>query len=171
MGDRFSKCQLWLFADADFAGGFDNTSTTVSFMALVGPNTYWPINAFSKKQTATAMSSTEAEVVAANHAVRAQGLPSLSLFNYLVAMSDPKCPPQAKTRRPESVANVNHLQVRLGPSFTLRFMEDSLATITSLSNGNSVNVRHADCTQRVSFSWLKFRSVGRKRLLIVTSSI
>ena len=69
-------------------------------MALVGPNTYWPINAFSQKQTATpAVSSAEAEVVAANHAVRAQGLPSLSLFNYLVAMSDPKCPPQAKTRR------------------------------------------------------------------------
>ena len=96
MGDRFSECQLWLFADADFAGEFDNKSAAGSFMALVGPNTYWPINAFSKKQTATAMSSTEAEVVAANHAVR---LPSLSLFNYLVAMSDPKCPPQAKTRR------------------------------------------------------------------------
>ena len=99
MGDRFSECQLWLFADADFAGEFDSKSTTGSFMALVGLNTYWPINAFSKKQTATAMSSTEAEVVAANHAVRAQDLRSLSLFNYLVAMSDPKCPPQAKTRR------------------------------------------------------------------------
>ena len=191
MGDRFSECQLWLFADADFAGEFDNKSTTGSFMALVGPNTYWPINAFSKKQTATAMSSTEAEVVAANHAVRAQGLPSLSLFNYLIAMSDPKCPPQAKTRRagvaakpkaptlhepvsvaridheldeirygflnngPESVANVNHLQVRLGPCFTVRFMEDNQATITILSNGNSVNMRHTDRTQRVSFSWLK----------------
>ena len=92
-GDRFSECQLWLFADADFAGEFDNKSTTGSFMALVGPNTYWLINALSKKQTATAMSSTETEVVAANHAVRAQGLPSPSLFNYLVAMSDPKCPP------------------------------------------------------------------------------
>ena len=191
MGDRFSECQLWLFADADFAGEFDNKSTTGSFMALVGPNTYWPINAFSKKQTATAMSSTEAEVVAANHAVRAQGLPSLSLFNYLIAMSDPKCPPQAKTRRagvaakpkaptlhepvsvaridheldeirygflhngPESVANVNHLQIRLGPCFTVRFMEDNQATITILSNGSSVNMRHADRTQRVSFRWLK----------------
>ena len=191
MGDKFSECQLWLFADADFAGEYDNKSTTGTFMALVGPNTYWPINAFSKKQTATAMSSTEAEVVAANHAVRAQGLPSLSLFNYLIAMSDPKCPPQAKTRRagvaakpkaptlhepvsiaridreldelrygflhdgPESVANVNHLQVRLGPCFTIRFMEDNQATITILSNGNSVNMRHTDRTQRVSFSWLK----------------
>ena len=56
---------------------------------------------------------------------------------------------------PESVANVNHLQIRLGPSFTVRFMEDNQATITILSNGNWVNMRHTDRTQRVSFSWLK----------------
>ena len=56
---------------------------------------------------------------------------------------------------PESVANVNHLQIRLGPCFTVRFMEDNQATITILSNGNSVNMRHTDRTQRVSFSWLK----------------
>ena len=98
MGDKFSECQLWLFADADFAGEYDSKSTTGTFMALVGPNTYWPINAFSKKQTATAMSSTEAEVIAANHAVRAQGLPSLSLFNYLLAMCDPNTPPQVKSK-------------------------------------------------------------------------
>ena len=34
-------------------------------------------------------------------------------------------------------------------------MEDNHATNTILSNGNSVNMRHADRTQRVSFSWLK----------------
>ena len=34
------------------------------------------------------MSSTEAEVIGANHAVRSQGLPSLSLFNY-IAMGNP----------------------------------------------------------------------------------
>ena len=48
-------------------------------MYLVGPNTYYPLNAFSKKQTSITMSSTESEVVSANHGVRAQGLPSLSL--------------------------------------------------------------------------------------------
>ena len=47
-------------------------------MVLVGPNTYYPLNAFSKKQTVVATSSTEAEVVAANHAMRVEGLPVLA---------------------------------------------------------------------------------------------
>ena len=196
IGDKFSECQLWLFADADFAGAHDSKSTTGSFMALVGPNTYFPINAFSKKQTAVAMSSTEAEVIAANHSVRAQGLPSLSLFNYLLAMSDPdtaleerqkqaglQAMPKATSPKdpvsiaridpeldeirygffhngPESVANVNHLQVHLGKSFTVQFMEDNQATITILTTGESQSMRHTDRTQRVSFGWLQQQFQG-----------
>ena len=52
-------------------------------MILVGPNTYYPLISYSKKQTVTSMSSTEAEVVAANHGVRAEGLPTLALFEQL----------------------------------------------------------------------------------------
>lgn len=52
-------------------------------MVLVGPNTYYPLNAFSKKQSVVAMSSTEAEVIAANHGVRVEGLPMLALFEQL----------------------------------------------------------------------------------------
>ena len=137
------------------------------------------------------MSSTEAEVIAANHSVRAQGLPSLSLFNYLLAMSDPdtaledrqkqaglQAMPKATSSKdpvsiaridpeldeirygffhngPESVANVNHLQVHLGKSFTVQFMEDNQATITILTTGESQSMRHTDRTQRVSFGWLQ----------------
>ena len=50
IGDRFRGCQLWLFADADFAGEHDSKSTTGSYMVLVGPNTYFPINAFRKSK-------------------------------------------------------------------------------------------------------------------------
>ena len=142
IGDRFRDCQLWLFADADFAGEHDSKSTTGSYMVLVGPNTYFPINAFSKKQTAITMSSTEAEVVAANHAVRTEGLPSLSLFNYILALTDPEAPTQVKAKRPgltakpkvpkhgyfhngpETVANINHLQLHTGPTFNVKVMED-----------------------------------------------
>ena len=98
IGDRFRDCQLWLFADADFAGEHDSKSTTGSYMVLVGPNTYFPINAFSKKQIPITMSSKEAEVIAASHAVRTQGLPSLSLFNYILALTDPEAPPQVKAK-------------------------------------------------------------------------
>ena len=47
IGDAFDECQLWLFADADHAGEHDSKSTTGSAIVLVGPNTYYPLNAFS----------------------------------------------------------------------------------------------------------------------------
>ena len=65
VGDSFDDCELWLFADADHAGEFDSKSTSGCAMFLVGPNTYFPLNAFSKKQTVVANSPTEAEVVSA----------------------------------------------------------------------------------------------------------
>ena len=83
IGDRITECKLWLFCDADWAGERDSKSTSGCALFLVGPNTYYPLNAFSKKQTSITTSSTESEVVAANHGIRAQGLPSLSLWCYL----------------------------------------------------------------------------------------
>ena len=74
---------MWVFADADFAGEHDSKSTTGATMILVGPNTYYPLNAYSKKQTVMSISSTEAEVVAANQGVRAEGIPTLALFEKL----------------------------------------------------------------------------------------
>ena len=79
-GDSPQDIKLWLFADSDHAGEHDSRSTSGCMLALVGPNTYFPLTAFSKKQTSTAMSSTEAEVTAANLAVRATGLPSSCLW-------------------------------------------------------------------------------------------
>eukprot|EP00435_Cladocopium_sp_Y103_P009439 s1446_g2.t1 len=83
VGDTLSECKLWCFADADHAGEYDNRSTTGCFLVLVGPNTYFPLTAFSKKQTSVSMSSTESEVVAANVSLRAAGLPSSGLWAYL----------------------------------------------------------------------------------------
>lgn len=80
VGDPVDKCNLWLFADSDHAGEHDNRSTSRCLLALVGPKSYFPLTAFSKKQTSTAMSSTEAEVTAANLALRAVGLPSSCLW-------------------------------------------------------------------------------------------
>ena len=83
IGDKVSECRLWLFADADHAGEYDNRSTSGCLLVLVGPNTYFPLTAFSKTQTAVAMSSTESEVVSANVSLRAVGLPSSGLWAYL----------------------------------------------------------------------------------------
>ena len=84
VGDSLDKCNLWLFADSDHAGEHDNRSTSGGFLALVGPSTYFPLSAFSKKQTSTALSSTEAEVVCANVSLRSLGLPSSALWSVLL---------------------------------------------------------------------------------------
>ncbi|CAE7767551.1 unnamed protein product [Symbiodinium sp. CCMP2592] len=70
IGDPIDQCKIWLFADADHAGEHDNKSTSGCFEALVGPNTYFPLAAYSKKQTSISISSTESEVVCANIALR-----------------------------------------------------------------------------------------------------
>ena len=75
--------KLWLFADADHAGEYDYRSTSGCLLVLVGPNTYFSLAAFTKRQIAVAMSSTESEVVSANVSLRAVGLPSSGLWAYL----------------------------------------------------------------------------------------
>ena len=158
IGDRINECKLWLFCDADWSGEHDRKSTSGCAMYLVGPNTYYPLNAFSKKQTSITMSSTESEVVSANHGVRAQGLPSLSLWIFLWRQVEidpanhkvrPKTPCPVKIDGvvarvdPEldeirygensggrTIANLQGLNVGLSDKFQIQFLEDNQATIT-----------------------------------------
>ena len=50
-------------------------------MALTGPNTFFPLNGVSKKQNCVSHSTPGAEIVAANAAVRLEGLPALQLWD------------------------------------------------------------------------------------------
>ena len=59
----------------DHAGEHDNKSTSGGILVLVGPNTSYPLAAFSEKENSTALAFLEAEVVCANVAFRALGLP------------------------------------------------------------------------------------------------
>ena len=183
IGDRINECKLWLFSDADWSGEHDRKSTSGCALYLVGPNTYYPFNAFSKKQTSITMSGTESEVISANHGVRAQGLPSLSLWMFLWQQVEidpanhqvrPKRPPPVKIDGvlaridPElneiryggnpggrSVANLQGLHVGLSDKFRVQFLEDNQATITIVNKGDSEKMRHTDRTQNISFGWLK----------------
>ena len=165
IGDAFDECQLWLFADADHAGEHDSKSATGSAIVLVGPNTYYPLNAFSKKQTVVAISSTEAEVVAANHSMRAEGIPMLALFEQLnlfkKLQGKPRIDPEIDEIRNGnvdtgcSVADINSLNASFPEFYQLKFMEDNQATITVMSAGSSASMRHMNKTQNINFKWLK----------------
>ena len=129
------------------------------------------------------MSSTESEVISANHDVRAQGLPSLSLWSFLwkqvqAKPADRKVRPKPSPKRdqdiiaridPElddirygecdhpgkSVSDIQGLKVALSDKFQVQFMEDNQATITIILKGDLEKMRHTDRTQRISFGWLK----------------
>ena len=75
VGDRACDCKLMLFCDASFAGDLtDSKSTSGSIICLVGPNTFAPLTWMCKKQGAVSHSSTEAEVISMDAAVRLDGL-------------------------------------------------------------------------------------------------
>ena len=85
IGDSSDKLALSLYSDADFAGDKESSkSTTWIFMALTGPDTFFPLNGVSKKQTCVSHNTPEAESVAANAAVRLEGLPALQLWDTVV---------------------------------------------------------------------------------------
>ena len=81
VGDPPEKLSLALYADSDLAGDRrDMKSTSGIFLALVGPHTFYPLCAVSKKQTATSHSSHEAELVSMDHAVKDIGIPALCVW-------------------------------------------------------------------------------------------
>ena len=89
VGDDFTCCTIALFADADCAGDKTNSwSTSGVFIAIVGPHTYVPIVAVSKKQTCTSHSTCEAEVVAFNAGLKA-ALPIMDLWEAIMPYFSP----------------------------------------------------------------------------------
>ena len=126
IGDSISDCKLWCFADADHAGEYDNRSTTGCVLVLVGPNPHLPLTAFSKKQTSVSMSSTEAEVVAANITLRAVGLPSSGLWAYLQnAGGDESIPGGLPCMKVECSASVKGDKWIFDPSRRILMIEHS----------------------------------------------
>ena len=71
IGDSSKDLTLALFSDADFAGCLDTAkSTSGVFVALTGLNSLFPLSAISKNQSCVSHSTPEAEIVAADLAIR-----------------------------------------------------------------------------------------------------
>ena len=72
VGDDPKDLRLGVWSDADFAGcKVTMRSTSGSFTAIIGPNTFFPMSGYSRKQTCVSKSTPEAELVAAA-AIKAQ---------------------------------------------------------------------------------------------------
>ena len=83
--DHPSKLKLLLFVDADFAGDVETTrSTSGGLLVLAGPNSWFPIAWMARRQTATARSTTEAEVASLAMALFGEALPMISLWDTIL---------------------------------------------------------------------------------------
>jgi hypothetical protein len=135
VGDPMDKVKLTLWCDADFAGCRETRrSTSGVFLALTGPNTWFPLNACSKKQSCVSHSTSEAELVALDLGLRTEGLPALELWETL-----------------------------LGRKVVLDVKEDNQAALAIALSGKNPNVRHVEnarCVQR----WTHRNPVQRSRL-------
>ena len=93
VGDEPKDCNIVLFCDASFAGDRkDSKSTSGCYMCLVGPNTFAPITWLCKKQGAVSHSSTEAEVVALDTAIRMEGLAAVEFWDHVISVLNPGTP-------------------------------------------------------------------------------
>ena len=118
--------KIRLYADADFAGGRPEYKSTAGIcLALVGPNSFFPLAAKAQKQTAVAHSTVEAEIVSANLAVRTMGLPALDLW-----------------------------ETALRRSVQLTLIEDNESTAAIIRSGRNPTMRHLSRTQGLNVSWL-----------------
>ena len=85
VGDKIENLSLELFADADFAGCAQCfRSTSGSHLQVQGKYTRFPLADGSKRQGCVSHSIPEAEIVAADTALRTLGIPPISLWKVLV---------------------------------------------------------------------------------------
>ena len=126
VGDSIDAWGVSLFTDADHANDkTDRISATGVFMALVGENTYFPIQAVCRKQTCQSHSTPESEIVALDHGVLKEAIPALMLLDVIA-------------RRPM------HCQCR----------EDNGTCIRVVDVGYSEALRHLDRVQGIDIGFL-----------------
>ncbi len=101
IGDAPENCWIAMFCDASFAGYLrDSKSTTGAYVCLVGENTFMPLTWICKKQGAVSHSSTEAEIIVLEGALRMEGLPCLAFWN-IVLTTLKRCETAEATTKPK----------------------------------------------------------------------
>ena len=171
VGDKFQDCILVLFADAGFAGCLKSSkSTSGGILCLVGKHTFVPITWICKKQTAISHSSSEAEVIALDAAVRLEGIPCLTLWSTILTVfagTDTNETSVSKSKsshnkQPSSIesnilSSIDYVQPNINTIHSkarLLIMEDNDAVIKMCIKGRSPNMRHVARTHRVDLDWL-----------------
>ena len=163
--------------DASFAGDLDDSkSTNGAYLCIFGPRTFVPITWVCKRQTAVSHSSTEAEVISLDAALRMEGLPSLMLWELVMEVfGNPKSASNTSVSAPKSKATLSKLTTPQSALFNnfvegldyvpctipmssglgkCIIFEDNDAVIKQCIKGRSLAMRHVARTHRVDLDWL-----------------
>ncbi len=172
VGDTADQCHVLLFTDADFAGDVRTSkSTSGSYIAIVGPNAFGPIAALCKKQTCVPQSSNESEIVAAEYAVRTEGLRIFTFWEHVTHIFGAQTANNTTTSTKgtgKSLGDVvvdgldqNFNPVKYfnqtrpeHPQTKLIVAEDYEAVIKIISKSRSTALRHLPRTHCIDVNWL-----------------
>ena len=172
VGDKAHCCNVVLYTDADFAGDqLTSKSTSGCYIAIAGPNTFAPITSLCKKQTCVSHSSTESEIVAAEYAIRSEGLQVLTFWEHVVQLMSPKNQATTTTSNSKSQTgtpklNIDGHDIDFNPrryhAYTrpqhhltdLIVLEDNEAVIKIIKKCRSLALRHLPRTHRIDVNWL-----------------
>ena len=142
VGDKSEDLKLCLYTDADHCSGIDHTkSTSGMMMAVEGPNTWFPLTWASRRQTATARSTTEAEMISLGAGLFSEALPTQEFLEHIFD-------------RP----------------VVLECLRDNSAVIAIVAAGYSPKLRHMSKTQRIELGSIYevFEEAGTVLLYIKT---
>ena len=126
VGNTIKELSVGINADADYAGcGQSLRSTSGSHMMAFGSHTRFPLAGGSKRQGCVSHSTPEAEIVAADFALRTHAVPVISLWKTLVG-SDPK----------------------------IIFLDDNQGMIAIIRSGQNPTMPHLERTHGISIQWM-----------------
>ena len=117
-------------------------STSGVFLCLKGEYSFVPLSGLSKRQTCVSHSTPEAEIEAADCAVRTEGLLALSLWEEI-----------------------------LGRFLVIQFQEDNPAAIRVITTGKNPSMRHMGRTHRVDLAWLHECFLAKHFSLVVCPTL
>ena len=121
VGDPCQALKLCLYTDADHCSGIDHTkSTSGMMMAIEGPSTWFPLAWSSRRQTATARSTTEAEMISLGSGLFSEAIPAQEF-----------------------------LENTFDRPVVLECLQDNSAVISIVAAGYSPKLRHLSKTQRI----------------------
>ena len=126
VGDDLSQLTVDIYADADFAGCEDSLrSTSGAHMVIQGKHTRFPVAGASKRQGCVSHSTPEAEIIAADFALRTMGIPVVDLWRS-ISGKDPQ----------------------------VIFHDDNQAMIAVIRSGKNPTMRHIERSHGISIVWM-----------------